>query len=188
MIQSEASSNKRALYVGRFQPFHRGHLHAISTILHEIHELIVGVATIDKNFSLTDPFTSGERLEMICASLPKTLRARCLILPITEITNNSLWVPYVLSLVPRFDLAYTNNPLQATLMTAAHIPVRPIELLHRDQFQGNVIRIQILENDPRWRNSVPSPAAAILDRIDAEKRLHMLESVAGTQRHVAVNS
>ncbi|MEM3766696.1 MAG: adenylyltransferase/cytidyltransferase family protein, partial [Candidatus Bathyarchaeia archaeon] len=32
---------KRGLFVGRFQPFHKGHLHVIKEILSEVDELVI---------------------------------------------------------------------------------------------------------------------------------------------------
>ena len=57
----------RALFVGRFQPFHYGHLHAIEKILEECDELVLVVGSAQMSHEHDNPFTAGERIEMIRA-------------------------------------------------------------------------------------------------------------------------
>ena len=55
----------RALFVGRFQPFHYGHLHAVESILKENDELLLVVGSAQMSHEPDNPFTAGERIEMI---------------------------------------------------------------------------------------------------------------------------
>ena len=50
---------KRALFVGRFQPFHYGHLHAVRTILEEAEELVIVVGSAQMSHEPDNPFTAG---------------------------------------------------------------------------------------------------------------------------------
>ena len=60
---------RTALFVGRFQPFHFGHLHAIKKILEESEELLIVVGSAQMSHEPDNPFTAGERLEMIGKTL-----------------------------------------------------------------------------------------------------------------------
>ena len=60
---------KRGLMVGRFQPFHKGHLFLVRQILQDCDELIIAIGSAQFNYSYTDPFTAGERIMMIHAAL-----------------------------------------------------------------------------------------------------------------------
>ena len=60
---------KRGLFVGRFQPFHNGHLEVIKRILTEVDELIIIVGSAQYSHRLDNPFTAGERIAMIKRAL-----------------------------------------------------------------------------------------------------------------------
>ncbi len=57
----------RALFLGRFNPFHLGHLAAIESIRkdRDIQDVVIGIGSSDKSFSIIHPFSAGERLLMI---------------------------------------------------------------------------------------------------------------------------
>ena len=59
----------RGLFIGRFSPFHLGHLQMIKTILSEVDELIIVIGSAQQSHTMTDPFTAGERGLMIRESL-----------------------------------------------------------------------------------------------------------------------
>ncbi|MBS7649487.1 adenylyltransferase/cytidyltransferase family protein, partial [Candidatus Bathyarchaeota archaeon] len=59
----------RALYVGRFQPFHLGHLEAAKYILQNAREIIIVVGSAQESHTLENPFTAGERVYMIRLAL-----------------------------------------------------------------------------------------------------------------------
>jgi nicotinamide-nucleotide adenylyltransferase len=55
--------------VGRFQPFHIGHLALARQILGECDELVIAIGSAQFNFIEKDPFTAGERVVMIHGAL-----------------------------------------------------------------------------------------------------------------------
>jgi len=57
-----AKQRNVGLYIGRFQPFHNGHLQAVKSILREVDELVIMVASAQLSHSETNSFTAGERL------------------------------------------------------------------------------------------------------------------------------
>ncbi|MEM2975778.1 MAG: adenylyltransferase/cytidyltransferase family protein, partial [Candidatus Bathyarchaeia archaeon] len=48
---------KRGLFVGRFQPFHLGHLTAVKNILKSVDELVIIVGSAQYSHRLDNPFT-----------------------------------------------------------------------------------------------------------------------------------
>lgn len=167
----------RGLYVGRFQPFHLGHLAAIETGLKEFPEIIVGIAAIEENLSWSNPFSCAERMEMIWGSLPRSYRSRCLMVPIPDNRNNILWLDYLRQYIPRFSAALTNNPLQAMIMRQAGIAVKPVPFTRRHDFQGSVIRELLASHDSRWEKLVPEDGKNILKSVAAEERLATLKEM-----------
>ncbi|HDH28034.1 MAG TPA: nicotinamide-nucleotide adenylyltransferase, partial [Euryarchaeota archaeon] len=51
----------RALLIGRFQPFHKGHLAVIKKILSEADELIIVVGSSQHRGAVENPFSADER-------------------------------------------------------------------------------------------------------------------------------
>ena len=60
---------RRGLFVGRFQPPHKGHLKAMKDILEEVDELIIVVGSSQYSHTKENPFTTGERVAMIRQAL-----------------------------------------------------------------------------------------------------------------------
>jgi nicotinamide-nucleotide adenylyltransferase len=52
----------RGLMMGRFQPFHFGHLDLVRQILKECDEVIIAITSSQFNYLDKDPFTAGERI------------------------------------------------------------------------------------------------------------------------------
>ncbi|MEM3079801.1 MAG: adenylyltransferase/cytidyltransferase family protein, partial [Thermoproteota archaeon] len=53
--------SSRGLFIGRFQPFHLGHLKAVEYIINRVDEVIIGIGSAQYSHTLENPFTAGER-------------------------------------------------------------------------------------------------------------------------------
>ena len=51
--------------MGRFQPFHLGHMALVTQAMAECDDVIIAVTSTQYNYLEKDPFTAGERIEMI---------------------------------------------------------------------------------------------------------------------------
>ena len=60
---------KSGLMVGRFQPFHNGHLNLAYQILDDCEEMIIAIGSAQFNYTFTNPFTAGERIYIVHESL-----------------------------------------------------------------------------------------------------------------------
>lgn len=58
-----------SVYIGRFQPFHLGHLHIVESALKLADKLIIVVGSNNKPIDWKNPWTSTERIQMIKNSL-----------------------------------------------------------------------------------------------------------------------
>ena len=52
------------LLIGRFQPFHLGHLDALGFALSKVDKLWVGLGSSNKSIEKSNPFSAEERKEM----------------------------------------------------------------------------------------------------------------------------
>lgn len=167
--------SRRALFVGRFQPFHNGHIHAIRSILEEADELIIVVGSAQMSHEPDNPFTAGERLEMIRLALDAAEidRNRYMLIPIPDAPAHRVWVSQVESQTPRFDVVYTNQPLTRRLLIEAGYEVRGIKLYRRDQYEATEIRQRILLGED-WSGLVPPEVYHYVMEIDGEGRIRDL--------------
>ncbi|MDX1373423.1 MAG: nicotinamide-nucleotide adenylyltransferase, partial [Nitrososphaeraceae archaeon] len=108
----------RGLIIGRFQPFHKGHLDLVYQVLEEINELIIVIGSSQHNYIFKDPFTAGERLVMIHDTLvqEKIDLSRIYIVPIPNFENNAAWLAYLQSMLPTFNVVYSGNEFVSILV------------------------------------------------------------------------
>ena len=170
---------RRGLFIGRFQPFHKGHLHVVQDILGQVDELIIVIGSAQYSHSIEDPFTAGERVEMIREALSAEAidASRYLLIPVTDLNDNRLWGSHVRTLVPHFDVVFSNKPLVKILFTEAGFRVEPIKFYQREQYSATEIRKKIVANNDEWKNLVPKEVAEFIIAIKGDERLR---SVAAT--------
>jgi nicotinamide-nucleotide adenylyltransferase len=163
------------LFVGRFQPFHHGHLYAIEKILEECDELVLVVGSAQMSHEHDNPFTAGERIEMIRAALDAAeIQAdRYMIIPIPDAPAHRVWVSAVESQTPRFDLVYSNQPLTRRLLIEAGYDVKHIPMYQRGKYEATEIRRRMLEEED-WSDLVPQEVYEIVQEIDGENRVRDL--------------
>jgi nicotinamide-nucleotide adenylyltransferase len=162
----------RGLYIGRFQPYHLGHQAVLKKIAQEVDEIVVVIGSAQESHTPENPFTGGERMEMIYAALTEVgLRECSVVTPLQDIQRNSVWASHLRSMVPRFDVVYSNNPLVIQLMTEAGIDIRRSPMYQREQYSGTVIRKLMRENG-EWSLLVPDSVAAFIREIGGVERLN----------------
>lgn len=169
----------RGLLIGRFQPFHRGHL-AVTRAIRSARPsapLLIGIGSAEESFTWQNPFTAGERFEMITRALDEGRVGGVEVVPIADIRRHALWVGYLEALLPPFDRIYTNNPLTRVLFERAGYDVESPTLVDRRRFEGRHVRTQ-LASGRGWKELVPPAIARYLVSISAPARLRMLRQAA----------
>jgi nicotinamide-nucleotide adenylyltransferase len=166
---------RRGLFVGRFQPFHKGHLEIVKRILKNIDELIIIVGSSQYSHNLDNPFTSGERITMIRKALSeeKVKLSRIWIIPVPDIHQHALWVSQIVSYSPKFGVVYANEPLTSLLFMEAGYRVESIPFIKRESYLATEIRKRMLTEE-NWKELVPNIVADFIEDIDGERRLRQL--------------
>lgn len=160
----------RGLLIGRYQPFHKGHLEVLKEVLGKCDELIIGIGSAQESHTLENPFTAGERIEMIRRCLSKKDRGRTIIIPIADINRYAIWVSHVRSQIPPFDVVFTNNPLTKSLFIEKGFKVQPMHIYDREKYSGTEIRRRMMEGD-NWESLVPKQMLSYLRKLDGASRL-----------------
>lgn len=166
---------KRGLYVGRFQPFHLGHLEAIKDVLNEVEELVIIIGSAQYSHNIQNPFTAGERLVMIRRALreAKVDYSRLWIVPVPDVHLHMLWVSALEGYTPRFNIVYSNEPLTCRLFTEAGYEVKSIRFFQRKLFTSTLVREKMLKGE-NWMKLVPRTVADFINEIDGVSRLRDL--------------
>ncbi|MBI4975578.1 nicotinamide-nucleotide adenylyltransferase [Candidatus Peregrinibacteria bacterium] len=104
---------RTALFIGRFQPFHKGHLSVIKNILKENNKVVVVIGSAEDKVSKLNPFTTKERIALIRSSLEeeKIPREKYKIIPIKDLNDRENWVSYINENLPKYDTVYTGSKL-----------------------------------------------------------------------------
>ncbi len=161
------------LFIGRFQPFHKGHLATVKFALDRIDQLAIVVGSAQKSHEPRNPFTAGERIRMIKEAFDADEEAdlrHILIIPVPDIDVHSLWTHQVDMLVPKYDVVFANDPF--TLMLFNEQGIRAIEapLQRRDELMATKIRKRILTGE-NWEDLVPKPISNIIKEIGGIERI-----------------
>ena len=166
---------KRAVFVGRFQPFHKGHLEALKDILAKVEEVVIVVGSAQYSHQLDNPFTAGERVTMVRTALEAEgiKPERYWVVPVPDVHVHTLWVAQVVGYTPRFDVVYTNEPLTRRLFVEAGFQVKPISFHKRGVYSATEIRERMLKGE-KWEELVPRSVRQVIAEIDGVKRVHDL--------------
>jgi nicotinamide-nucleotide adenylyltransferase len=166
---------KRGLFVGRFQPIHKGHIHVIKDILKKVDELIIVVGSAQYSHRMDNPFTAGERITMIRKALEseKIPFNRCWVIPVPDVHIHMMWVAEVLGYTPKFDVVFTNEPLTRRLFVEAGYKVEPIPFYRREIYSATEIRKRMLKNK-NWEDLVPESAVQFINEIGGVERIREL--------------
>lgn len=165
-----------SLYIGRFQPFHLGHLDALDQVFSKEDYVLIGIGSTEDDYTPANPFTAGERYQMIeAAILGQKLGGRLItranfdILPARNIHHYSLWVKHIESLFPPFENVYTGSPIVARLFKEeGRHKVMPIKKHKKVTATG--IRTKMLAGE-KWAHLVPPQVSALIKKWDAVRRL-----------------
>jgi nicotinamide-nucleotide adenylyltransferase len=166
---------KRGIFVGRFQPFHKGHLAAVKKVVDEVDELVIVVGSSQYSHRLDNPFTAGERVTMIRRALVEEgiQLSKVWIIPVPDVHQHMLWVSQIIGYCPRFDMVYANEPLTCRLFMEAGFKVEQVSPINREVYLATEIRKRILAGET-WEELVPSSVVKFIKEIEGDVRLRDL--------------
>jgi len=158
------------LLIGRFQPFHLGHLDGIIFGLSKVENLWIGIGSSNKSHEMKNPFTADERKEMILSSLDSKLADRIKIYYIPDVDDHEKWTYSIDLIIPSYDIVFSNDKFTQSLYQKRKKQVIAVPLKNRESLSGTLIRSKIANNQ-NWEESVPNGAKKILQKISTKERL-----------------
>ncbi len=136
---------------------------------------MVAIGSAQYSHNITNPFTAGERLEMIRRALEeaKIDLSRVWVVPVPDVHLHMLWVAALEGYTPRFNVVYSNEPLTRRLFIEAGYKVKRIRFFERKDLNSTLVREKML-HDNSWTTLVPRTIAAFIVEIDGVNRLRDL--------------
>jgi nicotinamide-nucleotide adenylyltransferase len=174
--------------IARFQPFHYGHLHTVEHCLSAYSEIVVVIGMASQSHTPENPFTTGERIEMVRRALKwrgyDLSRVITVTLPTLEVSKVA--VHYVKLYSPAFNVVVTLNPIIRRLFVEEGYKVIEPPPFNREMLKGSVIRRLMASGSSEWRNYVPPPVAEFIDEIGGVERVRALYTERLPGYHVTV--
>ncbi|MCA8252237.1 bifunctional nicotinamide-nucleotide adenylyltransferase/Nudix hydroxylase [Burkholderia sp. AU31624] len=177
------------VFIGRFQPPHRGHLNVLKSALSRAERVCVLIGSTDKPRTIKDPFSFDERRQMLASLLDASERDRVTIAPLQDSTyNDGDWVRWVQDAVASAlgDIAQRKVGLIGHEKDATSYYLRMFpqwELVDVDateDISATEIRDQYFAERPnsfvQW--AVPEPVFGWLERFRTQPEFAQLKSEA----------
>jgi nicotinamide-nucleotide adenylyltransferase len=163
----------KALFIGRFQPFHTGHLLVLQQLSTQCEEIIVGIGSSEDRGTQENPFSEQERKLMVTRSLDAVGIHNYRIVSIPDIHDPPRWVDHVRSLVSDFDVVIANNPFTRKLFVEKGYVVKGTAQFQRKLFSGKEIRRRMAQKES-WEDLVPEAVVRIIKDIHGVQRVQHL--------------
>jgi nicotinamide-nucleotide adenylyltransferase len=167
-------SKPTGLFIGRFQPFHNGHLLVLEGMTKLCGKIWIGIGSSNKHHEKENPFTAQERREM----MQRALQGKDLI-PMFDIhfvelpdeTDDAAWREHVLEKTGAIDVVWTGNK-QTKKCFDGVIPIKPIKEVPGIS-STNIRRLMVDGGD--WKSKIPDDVAMYIGEIDGVNRVKALE-------------
>ncbi|MDI6807172.1 MAG: nicotinamide-nucleotide adenylyltransferase [Candidatus Aenigmarchaeota archaeon] len=156
---------KIALFIGRFQPFHKGHLYVIKKVMKEFDEVVIGIGSVNKK-DVYNPFSYEERKEMI-----RRVGIKSKIFGVEDVGDDEKWAQLVLKKA-KFDVVITGSGWVKRCFKSIKKIINA-DLLNPEKYNGTKIREKILKSK-NWEDLVPTEIVKYMKEIDGEERIKRL--------------
>lgn len=169
--------HKTGLFVGRFQPLHKGHIDIIKKILKENEQIIIAVGSAEKNYVPENPMTAGERVLLIDETLKAEgiAPARYCIIPVRNIDNYALWVDHLNLYVPPYNAIYTGSPIVKACYEGAQSKHHLVKIKRILPISSTKIRLSMLNGTKEWKKMVPKKTAELSKKIGLPRRIKQIQ-------------
>jgi len=171
-----SSKKDVALFLGRFQPIHHGHIYILNKILKLYKFIKIGVGSSQFSKTKINPFTYEERVNFITSALNKRgiTSQRFSIYPIPDIFNASEWVNHVISIVGSFDTLFSNSDWVRQLFQNEGYTVGKKIGIFKKKYNASNVRKLISKDHKNWTILVPKEVVNLIKNYDGIERIKIL--------------
>lgn len=156
----------KALIVGRWQPFHKGHQFLISQAVFHYDDVCIGIGSSQESRTSNNPLNAAEREEIIRAMYPEKI-----LFKVADKPDCSSWVEAVesklgeklnVSEISDEFVAITQNGITQRCFRKGGYQVERQILWNPEIYSGTRIRNMIRKENPEWKGLVPDKVQEIL--------------------------
>jgi nicotinamide-nucleotide adenylyltransferase len=151
------------IFIGRFQPFHLGHLDAIRWICKRVELLYIVVSESHNGDTESNPYSRVQREQMIKNSLDAGGIRNYQLVYVPDFDTVDEWVDAIRKQAPDFDTVFTGNPWVDRCFKARGFAVEHQPQFQPERFNATRIRRMIAEDGP-WQGLVPKATTGIIKR------------------------
>jgi len=147
---------KVALIVGRFQPFHKGHLFLVKKALQKADKIVFGIGSANIHDEY-NPLNFNQRKKMLEIVIQKEkLEARVLkIVPLDDVYNDEKWLKNVREKAGRFDLVVSNSEWTNKILEKAGYKIWRLGYYRKDLYEGWRVR-ELIKAGKNFKNRIPA--------------------------------
>lgn len=173
------------LYIGRFQPFHNGHLRLVEDALTKCQTLVIGVGSTNRPYSEKNPFLYFERVSMILESVSD--RSRIFPVPLSDFPHSDIaWAEQVKSIMSNNgfkDWGIYGYEKDASSFYLGLFPGHELHIYTGEVLKINAtdIREQLFKNPADVQAvapSVPKGTLEVLNRLNLTERIQLIRQGA----------
>ncbi|MGM0469882.1 MAG: nicotinamide-nucleotide adenylyltransferase [Promethearchaeati archaeon] len=170
------TDNSIALFIGRFQPLHHGHIHVLYRIFETYDYVKIAIGSSQISHTKENPFTKEERKKFIEGALKKReiRKENYHIYYIPDIFNAKKWVEHVVSIVGDFDKVVSNSDWVRELFKNENYKLSKKITLFKNKYNGTHIRELIAEGNEKYRLLVPNEVLNIMKDCNGFERIQKL--------------
>ncbi len=139
-----------ALFIGRFQPLHNGHLEVLKKLSQEYEKVIIGIGS-PKGKGLDNPWDLEEREDMIKAVIKAESLKNIEIVPVPDFDSDEEWIDFIKENI-EFDDVYSGNEWTKHIFDKAGCCICHLERI--DNISSTEIREKI-KNKESIKDLVP---------------------------------
>jgi len=157
------------LFIGRFQPFHNGHLHVIKQMLEECDEIVIGIGSANSEITEKNPFSAAKREEMVEGVMESEVRGtgdrgsdapKYRIILINDQETHQQWAEEVRKKAEPFDILYVSGDnVRLDFIRACGFEVKEADFING--ISATKIR-ELMKNNSEWEGLVPKAVLSLL--------------------------
>lgn len=153
---------KTALFIARFQPLHKGHVHALNQLFKK-YRVVIAIGSVNKK-DANNPFSYSQRKRMLEVVLRK-YKGKYKIIGIKDFADNRKWTREV-ERKAKFDVVVSGNNVVRYCFrkygSKKYKIIKPSPLKPKT-YDASAIRKRIIRNK-RWEHLVPEEIVPLIIR------------------------
>lgn len=159
-----AKKYKKGMFIGRFQPFHLGHLSALKFAMGHCDELVLGIGSSNKSGTADNPLDKSTRISVIYACLKDASidTKRISFFHIPDFDSDEDWYNYINSKQGKIDAVFSGNEwVLGVFRNRKNVDVLTPPMYKRAELSGTAVRARIRAELP-WEHLLTSNAADVV--------------------------